>query len=57
VAVLWIAQINFPQQHNEETGKYNFHVTSLLSADLKAELEVLSKMLTALIKGTDKRDQ
>ena len=25
-------------------------------ADLKAELEVLSKMLTALIKGTDKRD-
>lgn len=26
-------------------------------ADLKAELEVLSKMLTALIKGTDKREQ
>jgi four helix bundle protein len=25
-------------------------------AELKAELEVLSKMLTALIKGTDKRD-
>lgn len=26
-------------------------------ADLKEELEVLSKMLTALIKGTDRRDQ
>jgi len=25
--------------------------------DLKSELEVLSKMLTALIKGTDKRDE
>jgi four helix bundle protein len=25
-------------------------------ADLKAELEILSKMLTALIKGTDRRD-
>lgn len=26
-------------------------------ADLRAELEILSKMLTALIKGTDKREQ
>ena len=27
-----------------------------ISAELKAELEVLSKMLTALVKGTDRRD-
>jgi len=26
-------------------------------AGLKAELEVLSKMLTALVKGTDRRDR
>jgi len=26
-------------------------------ADLRAELEILTKMLTALIKGTDKREQ
>lgn len=28
-----------------------------ISAELKAELEKLSKMLTALVKGTDRRDQ
>jgi four helix bundle protein len=30
-------------------------ITEEMWADLKSELEVLSKMLTALIKGTDKR--
>jgi hypothetical protein len=28
-----------------------------IGAELKAELEVLSKMLTALVKGADRRDQ
>jgi len=32
-------------------------ITEEKHAELKAELEVLSKMLTALIKGTEKRDQ
>ena len=32
-------------------------ITEEKHTELKAELEVLSKMLTALIKGTDKRDQ
>ncbi len=32
-------------------------ITEEKCADLKAELEVLSKMLTALIKSTDKREQ
>lgn len=32
-------------------------ITEEKSADLKAELEVLSKMLTALIKATDNREQ
>lgn len=32
-------------------------ITEEICADLKAELEVLSKMLTALIKGAEKREQ
>jgi len=32
-------------------------ITEEKHTELKTELEVLSKMLTALIKGTDKRDQ
>ena len=32
-------------------------ITEEKCADLKTELEVLSKMLTALIKGTEKREQ
>src|SRR3972149_6286702 len=32
-------------------------ITEEKRTELKTELEVLSKMLTALIKGTDKRDQ
>ena len=32
-------------------------ITKDTAADLKADLEVMSKMLTALTKGTDKRDE
>ncbi len=32
-------------------------ITEERHTELKAELEVLSKMLTALIKATDKREQ